>query len=167
LTDRDGTPHAEAVLVGVISDTHGLLDPNVPELFAGVSLILHAGDVGDPRILASLGAVAPVAAVRGNMDGSGWAWDLPEEEVVEVGGARVLLGHKEADLLRRHDPARERFDAVVSGHSHRPKMEWKEGVLYLNPGSAGPKRFALPCCLALLEVTAGPCLRPWLVYLGG
>lgn len=169
----DGGPGEEerglrgSVLVGVISDTHGLLDLKVPGVFAGVDLILHAGDVGGQPVLSALSSIAPVKAVRGNTDVSGWSWDLPEEEVVEVGGARVLLGHKEAVLLRHHDPVRERFHVVVSGHSHRPVMAWRDGVLYLNPGSAGPKRFALPRSLALLEVTAGLCLRPRLVHLEG
>lgn len=152
-------------LVGIIADTHGRLDPAVAEVFAGVAHILHAGDVGDPGIVTALAAIAPVTAVRGNMDTSGWSWDLPEEALLELGGARILLGHKEGDLLRRHDPVREALDVVVSGHSHRPKMDWKEGVLYLNPGSAGPERFGLARSLALLEIEPGPILRPRVVHL--
>lgn len=157
---------AQAVfLVGVVSDTHSRLDPTLTRVFAGVGHILHAGDIGSPDVLAALCALAPVTAVRGNTDVSGWAWDLAEEEIVDVGGARVLLGHEETRLLRHHDPAREGIDAVISGHSHRPKMEWREGVLYLNPGSAGPRRFNLPRCVALLEVMPGPVLRPRVVHL--
>ena len=155
-------PH---LLVGIISDTHGRLDSAVVDLFAGVAHIIHAGDVGDPGIVTALGAIAPVTAVRGNVDTSGWAWELPEEAVVELGGARILVGHREDVLLRRHDPACEGLDVVVSGHSHRPKMDWKDGVLYLNPGSAGPKRFGVARSLALLEIEAGPVLRPRLVRL--
>ena len=153
------------VLVGVISDTHGRLDPAVAEVFAGVDHIIHAGDVGDPGIVTALGAIAPVTAVRGNVDTSGWAWDLPTEAMLELGGARILVGHREGDLLRHHDPAHEGLDVIVSGHSHRPKMDWKEGVLYLNPGSAGPKRFGSARSLALLEIETGPVLRPRVVYL--
>ena len=159
-------PAAPAVfLVGVVSDTHSLLDSMLTTVLAGVGHILHAGDIGSPDVLAALGALAPVTAVRGNTDVSGWAWDLPEEVTVDLGGIRVLLGHQEAHLLRHHDPVRERLDAVISGHSHRPKMGWREGVLYLNPGSAGPKRFSLPRSVALLEVMPGPTLRPSVVYL--
>jgi putative phosphoesterase len=159
-------PAAPAVLlVGVVSDTHSRLDPMLSKVFAGVDHILHAGDVGDPVVLAALGSLAPVTAVRGNTDVTGWAWDLPDELLVEFGGARMLVAHEEPKLLRRHDPAREGLQAVITGHTHRPKMEWKDGVLYLNPGSAGPRRFGLARSVALLELLPGPVLRPRLVYL--
>ena len=155
------------LLVGVVSDTHSRLDPMLAKVFAGVAHILHAGDVGDPDVLAALGALAPVTAVRGNTDVTGWAWDLSDEHLLELGGARMLLAHQETKLLLRHDPAREGLQAVITGHTHRPKMEWKDGVLYLNPGSAGPRRFGLARSVALLEVLPGPVLRPRVVYLEG
>jgi uncharacterized protein len=167
--EGEGEPRAGAgrqgggLLVGIISDTHARLDSAVLEILAGVDAILHAGDVGDPKILTALGAIAPVTAVRGNTDTFAPLWDLPEEIILEIGDARMVLGHKEADLLRRHDPVREGLDAVVSGHSHRPKMDWRSGVLYLNPGSAGPKRFALPRSVVVMEVMPGPLLRPRIV----
>lgn len=154
-----------AFLVGVVSDTHSRLDPLLATVFAGVDHILHAGDVGDPDVLAALNAMAPVTAVRGNTDVGNWAWDLSDERLVELGGARMLLAHQETRLLLRHDPLREGLQAVVTGHTHRPKMEWKDGVLYLNPGSAGPRRFGLARSVALLEVHPGSVLRPRVVYL--
>ena len=136
--------------VGVISDTHGLLRPEAVEALRGTVLILHAGDVGDRRVLESLEAVAPVRAVRGNMDWGPVSALLPETAAVNVGGHRLYVIH---DLERLAlDPAAAGFDAVISGHTHRPLVEWRGGVLYLNPGSAGPRRGSLPVSLALLEV---------------
>jgi len=136
-------------IVGVISDTHGRLDPAVPAAFAGVNHIVHAGDVGS-EVLAWLGAIAPVTAVRGNVDG--WLTEqLPLEATVELAGRRLLVAHVREALLRDHEPAREGFDIVVTGHSHRFSERWDDGVLYLNPGSAGPPRFGLPRSVALLE----------------
>jgi putative phosphoesterase len=137
-------------LVGVISDTHGLVRPEAVEAFRGVELILHAGDVGGPRVLEALEGVAPVVAVRGNNDRGEWAERLPEWEVVEVGAVSIYMLHdvKEIDI----SPSGAGFRVVISGHSHRPSMEERRGVLYLNPGSSGPRRFSLPVSVALLSV---------------
>lgn len=138
-------------LIGVISDTHGLLRPQAMRALEGVELIIHAGDVGGPEILAALEEIAPVLAVRGNIDQDNWAAKLPVTRVVEVGGAHLYILH---DLhLLDLDPAAAGFQAVISGHSHRPANIRKDGVLYLNPGSAGPRRFTIPVSLALLRLT--------------
>ena len=137
-------------LIGVVSDTHGLLRPEVVKALQGVERIVHAGDVGSASVLEELRAIAPVVAVRGNNDRGVWASQLPVTEVVEVGEVLLYLIHDlgELDL----DPAAAGFHAVVSGHSHRPKVERRNGVLYLNPGSIGPRRFALPLAFARLSV---------------
>ncbi len=137
--------------VGVISDTHGLLRPEAVAALAGVERIVHAGDIGSPDVLTQLGRVAPVVAVRGNNDRDAWAADIPETEVVEIGGVSLYLLHDlhELDL----DPRAAGFAAVIAGHSHQPRMDERDGVLYLNPGSAGPRRFKLPISLARLTVT--------------
>ena len=137
-------------LIGVVSDTHGLLRPEAAEALRGVSLILHAGDVGKPEILTQLGEVAPVKAVRGNVDRGEWAQQLPMTEVVEVGGVFFYMLHILDDLDL--DPVAAGFRVVISGHSHKPSQKVKKGVLYLNPGSAGPRRFKLPVSLALIKV---------------
>ena len=139
-----------ALTVGVISDTHGLLRPEVVAALAGVDQILHAGDVGTPDILARLKTLAPTAAVRGNVDHGVWATALPMTEVVRLGTLDVYMLHDLATL--DVDPVAGGFAAVISGHSHQPKAEWKRGVLYLNPGSAGPRRFSLPVTLSILRV---------------
>jgi len=136
--------------IGVISDTHGLLRAEAREALAGVELILHAGDVGKPEALAELGYIAPTLAVRGNVDRGEWADALPETQITEVGGVWIYMLH---DLSRLDiDPAGGGFGAVIYGHSHRAKMERKQGVLYLNPGAAGPRRFDLMPSVAILEV---------------
>ena len=136
--------------VGVISDTHGLLRPEAVGALEGSELIIHAGDVGDPRVLEELGRVAPVVAVRGNNDRGAWADRLPVYEAVETGGAFVYVLH---DLKELDDaPAAAGFRVVVSGHSHKPSIEERRGVLYLNPGSAGPRRFKLPVAVARLRL---------------
>jgi putative phosphoesterase len=142
--------------VGVISDTHGLLRPEAVEALRGCERIIHAGDVGDPDILPELARIAPVDAVRGNVDLEPWARKLPETLAVEtgLGGASVYVVHDLYDLDL--DPAAAGFDVVVSGHSHRPSVEQKNGVMYLNPGSAGPRRFTLPVTVAILRVGDGP-----------
>lgn len=137
-------------MVGVISDTHGLLRPEAVEALRGVERIVHAGDVGDPAILGELRHLAPVHAVRGNVDRGAWAGELPVTEVVEVDGALLYVLHDLATLDL--DPAAAGFAAVVYGHSHRPNEETRDGVLYLNPGSAGPRRFTLPVTVARLTV---------------
>jgi uncharacterized protein len=136
--------------IGVISDTHGLLRPEAASALAGVELIVHAGDIGNPQILATLTQIAPVYAVRGNTDRGDWAKDLPYSRVVEVGGLLLYVLHEIFTLDL--DPAAAGFAAVIYGHSHRPHMERKNGVLYLNPGSAGPRRFTLPVTLGRLKV---------------
>jgi putative phosphoesterase len=136
--------------VGVISDTHGLLRPGALQALAGSELILHAGDVGGPEVLEELGRLAPVVAVRGNNDRGVWAEALAEYEAVEVNNTFVYVLHdlKELDIA----PAASGFRVVVSGHSHKPLIEERRGVLYLNPGSAGPRRFKLPITVARLKL---------------
>ena len=137
--------------VGVISDTHGLLRPEAVEALAGSELIIHAGDVGGPEVLEELGRVAPVVAVRGNNDRGAWAEALAEYEAVEVKQTFVYVLHD----LKEMDIAPAGFRVVVSGHSHKPLVEVKRGVLYLNPGSAGPRRFTLPVTVARLRLRGG------------
>ena len=138
-------------LIGVISDTHGLLRREALDALKGVDLILHAGDIGNSQVLEALQGIAPVIAVRGNNDIGGWAAELPYWEAVEVGVVSVYMLHdvKEIDL----NPADAGFQVVVSGHSHKPSVEEREGVLYVNPGSAGPRRFSLPVSVARLRVS--------------
>jgi uncharacterized protein len=148
--------------LGIISDTHGLLRPQALAAFAGVELIIHAGDIGDPKILSQLERLAPVHAVRGNVDRGDWAADLPLTRVVEVGGVLIYVLHELFCLDL--DPAAASISAVIFGHSHRPHQEQKNGVLFLNPGSAGPKRFTLPVTLALLTLQ-GHSLHPEIIEL--
>ena len=138
--------------LGVISDTHGLLRPEAVRALVGADLIVHAGDVGGPEVLDGLRALAPVVAVRGNNDRGRWARALATTEVVERAGRRVYVLHdlEELDV----DPRAAGFDAVIAGHSHQPRVERRDEVLYLNPGSAGPRRFRLPVALAWLELDA-------------
>ena len=136
--------------VGVVSDTHGLLRPQALAALAGSDAIVHAGDVGDPAILDALARIAPVTAVRGNNDRGAWAEALPEIARLAIGAARILVVHDLATLAQRGDA-----NVVVSGHSHRPRCERRDGVLYVNPGSAGPRRFSLPVCVGLLEARRG------------
>ena len=138
------------MIVGVISDTHGLLRPQAVEALRGSMLILHAGDVGDPNVLEELRTIAPTIAVRGNVDTSEWAKTLPMTEVVEVGALHLYMLHNLAHLDL--DPKAAHFAAVISGHSHRPHAEVRNGVLFLNPGSAGPRRFKLPVAVARMTV---------------
>jgi putative phosphoesterase len=142
------TSDSRRTTVGVISDTHGLLRPEVIDTFRDVELILHAGDIGDPRVLQDLQAIAPVFAVRGNNDREGWANGIPETRIVPIGGIRVFMIH---DIKEMHESP-SHCEAVVAGHSHQPSVEKREGVLFLNPGSAGPRRFKLPICVARLTV---------------
>jgi uncharacterized protein len=136
--------------VGVISDTHGLVRPEALAALAGSERIFHAGDVGNPAVLEALSAIAPVTAVRGNNDHGPWAVALPERATVRVADAAFYMLHdaKELDI----DPAAQRIAAVIAGHSHRPAVELRSGVLFLNPGSAGPRRFKLPISIARLVV---------------
>ncbi|MGA6980660.1 MAG: metallophosphoesterase family protein [Candidatus Sulfotelmatobacter sp.] len=142
-----------AILIGVISDTHGLLRPEAVDALRGVEHIIHAGDVGDPEILERLRVIAPVTAVRGNIDKGVWADKLRETEVVEFGGVMFFALHDLAQLDLKPEAAG--FAAVVSGHSHVPKQETRHGVLYFNPGSAGPRRFKLPVSVGKLVVDDG------------
>jgi len=139
--------------IGVISDTHGLLRHEAVEALRGVEHILHAGDVGDPEILAALRGLAPVTAIRGNIDRSGPCALLPATEAVELGGCLVYLLHALDDLDIKPEAAG--VGVVVYGHSHKPNVETRNGVLYLNPGSAGPRRFSLPVTVALLTLSDG------------
>ena len=136
--------------VGVISDTHGLLRPEAIVALKDCELIVHAGDVGDADILERLRAIAPTVAVRGNVDTSAWAMSLPVTEVVSVGDLQLYMLHDLAQLDL--DPKAAGFAAVISGHTHRPVAETRNGVLYLNPGSAGPRRFSLPTTVARLKL---------------
>lgn len=137
-------------VIGVISDTHGLLRPEALEALRWSDAIIHAGDVGDPAILDALGKIAPVTAVRGNVDTEAWTRRLPETNVLEIVGVSIYVLHN-IDLLDLK-PEAAGFAAVVYGHSHVPKQEMKNGVLFFNPGSAGPKRFRLPISLGKLVV---------------
>jgi len=137
-------------LIGVISDTHGLLRPQAVQALAGVELIIHAGDIGGPGILRQLERLAPVQAVRGNTDRGHWAADLPLTRLMTVGDAHLYVLH---ELFRLDlDPGTAGFAAVIFGHSHSPHLEHQNGVLFLNPGAAGPRRFTLPVSLARLRV---------------
>jgi putative phosphoesterase len=140
--------------IGLISDTHGLLRPEAVKALEGCGLIIHAGDVGNPEILEHLRAIAPVVAVRGNIDKGEWASRLPLTAVVEAGPARIYVLHDihQLDL----DPAAAGFRMVVSGHLHKALREERGGVLYVNPGSAGPRRFRLPVTLARLDLRRAP-----------
>jgi putative phosphoesterase len=141
------------VRVGVISDTHGLLRPEALAALRGADHLVHAGDIGAPAVLRELRAVAPLTAVRGNNDREAWARAIPDTDSVRLGGIVLYILHdlKALDL----DPAAAGFRVVVSGHSHQPRVEERDGVLYLNPGSAGPRRFRLPVSVALLEIDGG------------
>ncbi len=150
------------MLVGVISDTHGLLRPAAVEALRPSDLIIHAGDIGAPEILDELRQLAPLYAIRGNVDTQRWSRDLPLTEVVEIGSLFFYVLHdlKALDL----NPRAARFAAVVSGHSHQPGFETRDGVLYFNPGSAGPKRFRLPITLGRIHIERGR-LKPEILTL--
>jgi hypothetical protein len=151
------------VIIGVISDTHGLLRPEALAALQGSHYIIHAGDIGDPQILDKLAEIAPVTAVRGNVDHGAWAKKIPETNVLEIGKISLYILHSIEELDLKPETAN--FAAVVYGHSHLPKQEWKNGVLYFNPGSAGPRRFKLPVSVGLLLMTNGK-LEPEIVKLG-
>ncbi len=139
--------------IGVISDTHGLLRPQAVEALHGSDRILHAGDVGAPEILEALKQIAPVTAIRGNVDTAPWASTLPLTEIVEINGVSIYMLHDFAQLDLKPEAAG--FRIVVYGHSHKPKIDEKNGVLYFNPGSAGPRRFNLPVSVGKLMIADG------------
>lgn len=141
------------MIIGVISDTHGLLRPEALELLRGSEHIIHAGDIGSPDIIPALEKIAPVMAIRGNVDTQPWARRYAETEVVELAGFHIYVIHdvNALDL----NPKAAGFAAVISGHSHQPKQQMKDGVLYFNPGSAGPRRFKLPISVGRLEILNG------------
>ncbi len=136
--------------IGVISDTHGLLRPEALRALRGAALIVHAGDIGAPEVLDGLRAIARVVAVRGNNDRAAWARTIPETRTFTVEGARVHVLHDVKELAI--DPVRAKVAVVIAGHSHQPRIEARDGVLFLNPGSAGPRRFTLPVSIATLTL---------------
>ena len=141
------------ILIGVISDTHGLLRPEAVDALRGSDYIIHAGDVGAPEILDKLRDIAPMTAVRGNVDKGAWAGELPETDVLESGGILIYVLHDLQQLDLK--PMGAGVAVVVSGHSHVPKQEMRDGVLYFNPGSAGPRRFKLPVSIGKLILEDG------------
>jgi uncharacterized protein len=142
-----------SILIGVISDTHGLLRTEALEALRESDHIIHAGDVGSPEILETLSAIAPVTAIRGNVDKAAWSRKLPETQVLELGGIFIYVLHDQAQLDLK--PKAAGFAVVVSGHSHVPKQETRGGVLFFNPGSAGPRRFKLPVSVGKLILEDG------------
>ncbi|WP_321952851.1 metallophosphoesterase family protein [Paraburkholderia bannensis] len=143
--------------VALVSDTHNLVRPELLSFVQGCDAIIHAGDICDPHVLDQLGRVAPLTAVRGNNDRGAWAEALPVQTVVEIDGVKIAVVHELPDL--RGDPASQGVAVVVSGHSHKPVQETRDGVLYVNPGSAGPRRFKLPITAAMLTIGNGGALR--------
>ena len=150
------------ILLGVISDTHGLLRPEALDALRGSELIIHAGDVGKPEVLERLREIAPVVAVRGNVDTAPWAEELPETQVVRVVGRSIFVLHDRSQYVA--NPVTTGYAAVVFGHSHQALVETRDGVLYLNPGSAGPRRFRLPITVGRLRVST-VLLEPEIVQL--
>jgi uncharacterized protein len=138
------------VRIGVISDTHSLLRPEAVEMLRGSDHVIHAGDIGAPEILAELQKIAPITAIRGNIDKAVWARKLPETEALEIAGISIYILHDLAQLDLR--PAAAGFRVVVCGHSHAPRQETRDDVLYFNPGSAGPRRFKLPATFGRLTI---------------
>lgn len=138
------------MIIGIISDTHGLLRPEAIRYLSDSDMILHAGDIGSPDVITELEKICSVTAIRGNIDHGSWADAFPETQTIEIASRHIYLLHNLNELVI--DPAIDVFDVVISGHSHKPKIETYDGVLYLNPGSAGPRRFTLPISLAKLFV---------------
>lgn len=137
--------------IGIISDTHGLLRPEAIEHLTGADHIIHAGDIGAPEVIEGLRRIAPTTAIRGNIDAGEWAKDYPDTELVRLGSRTFYVLHKLKEI--NLDPTASGIDVIISGHSHRPKIETKNGVLYVNPGSAAPRRFKLPVALAILALS--------------
>lgn len=153
MTQADRPPSSSTSIgtaVGVISDTHGLLRPEAIEALQGSELILHAGDIGKPEILEALEAIAPVIAVRGNNDQGEWATAIPEQTTVTIEQVGIHLLHIGQEL--NYNPATANFQVVISGHSHKPRIAEQDGLLFVNPGSAGPRRFKLPISVARLNI---------------
>jgi uncharacterized protein len=142
-------------LIGLISDTHGLIRPEALDALRDSDLIIHCGDVGDPAVLYVLRSIAPVRAVRGNNDIGAWARSLPAYDVVEIDSHKIYVLHNLSEL--HLDPDAAGFTAVVSGHSHKPLIEKRHGILFINPGSAGPRRFKLPTTVATLTIRSRHC----------
>lgn len=139
------------MIVGVISDTHGLLRPEASNRLAGVDHIIHAGDIGSPDVITELEKIAPVTAIKGNIDTDAWARAYPDSVTITLAGHTIHVLHNRNAL--ELDPSENGFHMVISGHSHKPAIDTLDGVLYLNPGSAGPRRFTLPIALATLDLT--------------
>ena len=152
----------EKRLIGVISDTHGLVRPEALRALEGADLLIHAGDIGKPEVIQTLRSVASVVAIRGNVDQGEWARSFPETEVVEVEQRLIYVLHnvKRMDL----DPGKAGFHVVISGHSHQPSVTNHNGVLFVNPGSAGPRRFRLPVAVARLQIE-GELIHPEIIKL--
>lgn len=148
---RHPSSQPQTFTIGLISDTHGLLRDEALVLLAGSDRIIHAGDIGSPEILERLAELAPVSAVRGNNDDENWAEAIPDSATLSIGGVAIHVLHSFADLAI--DPVSLGVKVVIAGHSHRPSIESKDGVLYVNPGSAGPRRFSLPLSVGRLTVT--------------
>jgi putative phosphoesterase len=137
--------------IGIISDTHGLLRPEAIKHLAGSEHIVHAGDIGAPEVIEGLRKIAPTTAIRGNIDTGEWAIDYPDTKLVVLGGRTLYVMHNLKEM--KLDPTASGIEVIISGHSHRPQIETKDGILYVNPGSAGPRRFKLPVALAILELS--------------
>ena len=150
------------MVIGIISDTHGLLRREALSALRGAEHIIHAGDVGDPNILDALRKVAPLTAIRGNIDRSGSCSHLPATELAEFGDHNIYVLHNLAEL--DIDPTAAGISVVISGHTHQPKIERRKGVVYLNPGSAGPRRFSLPVSVAMLNISSSG-IKPELIEL--
>ena len=141
---------ADRRVIGLISDTHGLIRPQALAALEGVERIIHAGDIGKLEVVVALKAIAPVAAIKGNIDRGAWAKRLPNTKLVQVGGTRLFIIHNIKELDR--DPVARGYQVVVSGHSHKPSVATRDGVLFVNPGSAGPRRFKLPIAVGKLFI---------------
>lgn len=137
--------------IGVVSDTHGLFRPELSQLFQGSSMLIHAGDIGNLKTLKMLGSIAPVTAVRGNIDIGSWAEDIPSTRMLRIEGISIYMIHD----LKHLNPSLSKYDLIISGHSHQPLFQSLNGITYLNPGSAGPRRFKLPVSAALLFIDSG------------
>jgi len=140
-------------VVGLISDTHGLVRPQALDALRGVDLVIHAGDIGKPEVVEALMRIAPITVIKGNNDRGAWAKKLPDTTILSVGGVRLFLIHDVHDL--DFDPFERGIAAVISGHSHKPSIIKRDGVLFVNPGSAGPRRFKLPVVVGKLRIADG------------